>query len=119
MSGVDQARLWQADERRIDGEDRAAIALYDALIAEFALDAEVYLAYHGRGLARQFDGDFDGSLADLERCCERQPRYRPGCRDLSKTYLMLGMNEEARAVQAWLRRLDDDGDADDALVKAS
>ncbi len=119
MSGVDQARLWQADERSELGECCSAIALYDALIAELALDVEVCLAYHGRGRARPLDGDVDGSLADWERCCQRQPRDRPGSEDLFKTYLMLGMNDEARAVLAWLRWLADDGDDDDALVKAS
>lgn len=64
MSGVDEARPWRAEALPYGGEFRAALALYDAWIAEFALDAEAYLAYHGRGMARPFDGDLDGSLAD-------------------------------------------------------
>ncbi|MCC7492286.1 MAG: hypothetical protein IT204_08080 [Fimbriimonadaceae bacterium] len=95
--------MQEADRLRYDGEYDAAITIYDALVAEFADDAEAYLVYHGRGLAYCFNGFFDESIADLEKMRGQRPDFVKGRVELFKTYLMLGMNDEALAEmkQVW------------------
>lgn len=94
---VDAAKLEKADQIRYDGDYDAAIGLYDELLAESPDDAEVYRVYHGRALAYQFNGLFDESIADLEHMRELKDDFIKGCEDLFKSYLMLGMNDEAKA----------------------
>ena len=94
---VDEAKLEKADQIRYDGDYDAAIVLYEELLAESPDDPEIYKAYRGRGLAYQFNGLFDESIADLERMRELKSDFVKGCEDLFKSYLMLGMNDEAKA----------------------
>ena len=48
-------------------------------------------------LIKGFEGDFDGSLADLERLVAQHPNAADVRCDLAMTQMMLGMYEEACA----------------------
>jgi len=93
---VDEAKLEKADQIRYDGDYDAAIVLYDELLAEAPDDPLVYKVFHGRALAYQFNGLFDESIADLEQMRGLKDDFVKGCEDLFKSYLMLGMNDEAK-----------------------
>jgi tetratricopeptide (TPR) repeat protein len=91
---VDEARLQQADQLRYDGDYDAAIAIYDQLLAA---DDDDHLARWGRALAYCFTGLFDESIEELEKVRSAQPEFVKARVDLFKTYMMLGMNDEAVA----------------------
>lgn len=113
---MDQSRLEQADQLRYDGQYDEAIELYGQLLAESPEDEEIYRVYHGRGLAYQFNGYFDESIADLEQVRERRGDFVKGREDLFKTYLMLGMNDEAIAEMREVKAIDP---ANEEVAKAA
>ena len=90
---MDHSRLEEADQLRYTGEYEQAIAIYDELLAA---DGECYLARYGRALCWCFTGMFDESIAELEQVRGDHPDFVRGRVDLFKTYLMLGMNDEAK-----------------------
>lgn len=94
-----------ADSHRINGEYEQAIALYDQVLEQ---DPEHCQALHGRALSHCFTGLFDESIVELERLRDLHPGYIKGREDLFKTYLMLGMNEEAKAEMKSLLEVDPD-----------
>lgn len=91
---MSQARLEEADQLRYEGQYEEAIVVYDELVSA---DADDYQARHGRALCYCFTGLFDESIAELELVRSQHPTYLKGRIDLFKTYLMLGMNDEAKA----------------------
>ena len=103
---MDQSRLEEADRLQYSGDYDAAIAIYSQLIDEFATDPDVYLAWHGRGRSYCFNGYFDESIADLEKTRDLSAAYVKGGEDLFKTYLMLGMNDEAKVEMRRVLKLD-------------
>ncbi len=103
---MDESRLDQADQLRYDGDYDAAIAVYNELLAEFGNDPLAFRVYHGRGLAQQFSGLFDESIEDLEKMRALRPDFVKGGEDLFKSYLMLGMNDEAKAEMKRVRDMD-------------
>ena len=104
---MDEGRLEKADQLRYDGQYEEAIAIYDALLAD---DGDDYLARYGRGLCYCFTGLFDESIAELEQVRTQQPAYTKGRVDLFKTYLMLGMNDEAKAEMKAILALEPDNE---------
>ena len=107
---MDQSRLEEADRLQYSGDYDAAIAIYSQLIDEFATDPDVYLAWHGRGRSYCFNGYFDESIADLEKTRDLSAAYVKGGEDLFKTYLMLGMNDEAKVEMRRVLKLDPGND---------
>ncbi len=103
---MDHSRLEKADGLRYEGDYEAAAAIYQQLLAEFEADPEVYLVRHGLGLCLCFSGEFDESIAELEQMRGLAPDFLKGRVDLFKTYLMLGMNDEALAEMREVRRMD-------------
>lgn len=103
---MDESRLEEADRLRYDGEYEQAIEIYDQLIADSAEDPELYKAKHGRGLAYCFIGLFDESIEELEQVRDLNRTYLKGREDLFKTYLMLGMNDEAKGEMIRVWKLD-------------
>jgi tetratricopeptide (TPR) repeat protein len=79
-------------ELRCDGRYREArLYLEQAIAAEPGHSkAQWQLA-----LIKGFEGDFDGSLADLKRLTQSYPSNQEIINDLAMTYMMLGYTEEA------------------------
>ncbi|MBI2301952.1 MAG: tetratricopeptide repeat protein [Armatimonadetes bacterium] len=100
---MDETRLAEADQLRYDGEYEQAITIYDELLAA---DGDCYLARYGRALCYCFTGLFDESIAELELVRDQHPDFIKGRVDLFKTYLMLGMNVEAKREMKAILRID-------------
>ena len=107
---MDEPKLALAWLLTTNGERGAAIRLDDELIRDHRVDARAYLVYHGLGLASEFNGDFDGAVADLELAQDLHPGWFSRWYDLWKAYLTVGVNGEARAEA---RRLSDLGGGGD------
>lgn len=90
---MDERRREEADRLRYDGKYEEAIPIYDQLVSE---DAQDYLSVYGRALCYCFTGLFDESIEELEKVRGAAPDFIKGREDLFKTYLMLGMNDEAK-----------------------
>jgi tetratricopeptide (TPR) repeat protein len=104
MSNLDEL-LELADNHRVNGEYDEAIALYDQILEQ---DAAHCKALHGRALSYCFTGLFDESIVELERMRDLHPGYVRGREDLFKTYLMLGMNDEAKGEMKNILEVDPD-----------
>lgn len=74
---------------------------YDLAKAEFqrilAGQPEHVKTLHQMGLILGFEGDFDGSLAMLQKLCDQNPSDLDIRYDLAMTQMMLAMNDEACA----------------------
>lgn len=81
-------------EARCDGRYGEAKLFFQAVLGEQPdhVDANWQCA-----LIKGFEGDFDGSLADLQGLCDRYPTHNDIRYDLAMTMMMLGMNDEACA----------------------
>lgn len=86
--------LERAITLKIEGDYDAAVAALKAILAD---EPDLSEAHHQLGLVYGFTGEFDESLAELERAVSLDGTDLTTRLDLAKTYAMLGMYDEARA----------------------
>jgi len=99
--------LETADERRINGDYEAAIAVYKEVLE---IHGDCAAARHGLGLALVYTGMFDEGLEELKKAVELEPEQAKYELDLGKTYMMLGMFEEGKASMTRVLELDPEND---------
>ncbi len=104
---MDDPRIEDADYHRYNGEYEQAIEIYDALLEA---DEANFLARHGRALCYCFVGEFDQSISELELVRNAQPQLVKARIDLFKTYLMLGMNDEAKSEMNGILEIEPDNE---------
>lgn len=89
-----EALYQQAFQLRCDGRyDEAQIYLQQIL----AMDPDHLKARHQIALILGFQGDFDGSIAELTKLANQYPQNLDVRYDLAMTQMMLGMMDEACA----------------------
>ncbi len=93
MSKVGNLHLERGIALKNDGDWHAALVEFQAAVAEEPESGE---AHRQLGLALGFTGEFDESLEELKKAVELNNDDVPALIDLSKTYAMLGMYDEAR-----------------------
>lgn len=112
MAETSNHDLATAHARRIEGQYDDAQALYQAIVEADATAAE---AWWGLGLTLMNQGEFDESIACLEKATALVPESQRYLLDLGKHQTMLGMYDEAKPV--FERVIEIDGasrEADDA-----
>ena len=87
--------LAEAHSRRVSGAYDDAHRLYREVLEGDARSAE---AWWGLGLTLMNMGEFDDSLAALEKATTLDPTSQKYLLDLAKHHTMLGMFEEAKPV---------------------
>jgi tetratricopeptide (TPR) repeat protein len=87
--------LSAAHARRVEGQYDEAQALYQEIVAADETAAE---AWWGLGLTLMNQGEFDESIACLERATALVPDSQRYLLDLGKHQTMLGMYDEAKPV---------------------
>lgn len=96
--------LAAAHSHRIAGEYDAAHELYQRIVQ---LDESVGDAWWGLGLTLMNMGEFDESIACLEKASSIDPQNQRYLLDLGKHQTMLGMFDEAKPVFERVVALDD------------
>jgi tetratricopeptide (TPR) repeat protein len=79
---------------RCDGQYAEAKSYFQRVLAS---DANHIKTLHQLALIMGYEGDFDGSLASLERLCNQVPSDLDVRYDLAMTQMMLGLQDEACA----------------------
>lgn len=89
-----EASFQRGFEFRCAGEYPAAKAEFQKILAEQPGHVR---SLHQMGLIQGFEGDFDGSLAALQKLSDENPTDVDLRYDLAMTQMMLAMNDEACA----------------------
>ena len=107
-----QQTLADAHARRIAGDYEEACRLYRLLLEGNEALSE---AWWGLGLSRMNLGEFEESIADLEKATALEPRSQRYLLDLGKHQTMLGMYDEAKPIFERIIEIDDTSrEADEA-----